>query len=81
MGERPIARRALHHLDVARVEDEGEPATLSLALRRQLYNHYLTEASRLLERLKDAPAESLESLEGELAELQFFALPPRTPRH
>jgi selenocysteine lyase/cysteine desulfurase len=68
-------------LGVALVEDEGEPATLSLALRRQLYNHYLTEAGRWLERLKDKPEGPLESLEGDLADLQFFALPPQTSRH
>ncbi len=62
-------------LDAAMTEDEGEPAMLSLALRKQLYNHYMTEAQRWVDRLKEKPAEALESLEGELGELQFFALP------
>jgi len=68
-------------LDMALTEDEGEPATLSLALREQLYNHYLTEARRWVERLPAAPVESLEVLEGELGELQFFVLPSATPTH
>ena len=62
-------------LNAALVEDEGEPAILSLALRRQLYNHYMTEAGRWVERLSREPAGALRSLEGELGELQFFALP------
>jgi selenocysteine lyase/cysteine desulfurase len=69
-------------LDAALTEDEGEPAKLSLALRKQLYNHYMTEASRWVERLQEQPAEALESLEGELGELQFFALPEKaTTKH
>ncbi len=67
-------------LDAALVEDEGEPATLSLALRKQLYNHYMTEASRWVDRLSEGPAESFTSLEGELGELQFFALPEDASR-
>jgi hypothetical protein len=62
-------------LDAALGDEEGEPAILSLALRKQLYNHYMTEAERWVQRLtEDGPA-VLESLEGELGELQFFALP------
>jgi hypothetical protein len=68
-------------LDVALAGDDGEPATLSLALRKQLYKHYLTEARRWVDLLQNESAEDFESLEGELAELQFFSLPPRTPRH
>lgn len=69
-------------LDEAISEDEGEPAMLSLALRKQLYNHYMTEATRWVERLSEGPAEVLESLEGELGELQFFALPEKaTTKH
>jgi len=64
-------------LDKALKEDEGEPAKLSLALRRQLYNHYMTEANRWVERLADQPVEAFESLEGELGELQFFTLPEK----
>jgi selenocysteine lyase/cysteine desulfurase len=62
-------------LDAALREEEGEPAILSLALRKQLYNHYMTEAERWVQRLTDEGPETLESLEGELGELQFFALP------
>jgi len=69
-------------LDAALTEDVGEPAILSLALRKQLYDHYRTEAARWAERLMKEPGEALESLDGELGELQFFALPENaTPRH
>jgi hypothetical protein len=69
-------------LDAALGEDEGEPATLSLALRKQLYKHYLNEARRWVERLKETGSDPLESLEGELGDLQFFALPGNaTPKH
>jgi len=62
--------------------DTGEPATLSEALRKQLYNHYLTEAGRWVKRLEAAPADSLRMLDGELGELQFFALPEKaSTRH
>jgi len=54
---------------------EGEPAVLSLPLRKQLYAHYMSEALRIANRLRDEPAAKLTSLEGELGELQFFALP------
>ena len=62
-------------LDEALSIDEGEPAILSLALRRQLYNHYMTEAKRFADRLRAEPAPLRGSLEGELGELQFFSLP------
>jgi hypothetical protein len=69
-------------LDAALTEDVGEPAILSLALRKQLYDHYRTEAARWAERLMKEPGEALESLDGELGELQFFALPENaTPKH
>jgi len=67
-------------LDAALSEEEGEPAILSLALRKQLYNHYMTEAERWLQRLTEDGPEVLESLEGELGELQFFALPESAPQ-
>jgi selenocysteine lyase/cysteine desulfurase len=54
---------------------EGEPAILSLALREQLYKHYLDEAQRFAERLREEPRAQCETIEGELGELQFFALP------
>ncbi|MDH3276301.1 MAG: aminotransferase, partial [Gammaproteobacteria bacterium] len=69
-------------LDVALTEDVGEPAILSLAVRKQLYDHYHTEATRWAERLLQEPRTMFESLEGELGELQFFALPENsTPKH
>ena len=50
-------------------------ARLSQTLRKQLYDHYMTEANRWAERLKDEAGQALTTLEGELGELQFFALP------
>ncbi|MGB5333416.1 MAG: aminotransferase class V-fold PLP-dependent enzyme [Woeseiaceae bacterium] len=61
-------------LDEALIADEGEPAILSLALRRQLYKHYLTEAKRIADRLKEEPAAEYATLEGDFGDLQFFAL-------
>jgi selenocysteine lyase/cysteine desulfurase len=69
-------------LDAALINDEGEPAILSLPLRKQLYDHYMTEAERWTDRLRGATPEALESLEGELGDLQFFSLPANaTSRH
>jgi hypothetical protein len=69
-------------LDAALSNEAGEPAILSLALRQQLYDHYMTEAARWAKRLKEEPTVELESLEGELAELQFFSLPAKaTSQH
>ena len=69
-------------LDHALEINDEEPANLSLPLRKQLYDHYMTEAERWVERLSDVPAESAASLEGELGELQFFSLPvDAEPRH
>ena len=62
-------------LDAALANDDGEPASLSLPLRKQLYDHYKTEARRWVERLGEGPAPKRATLEGELEELQFFALP------
>ena len=62
-------------LDEALHNDEGEPAILSLALRRQLYNHYMTEAQRIAKALSvEQPTECC-SLEGDFEDLQFFTLP------
>jgi len=62
-------------LDEALNNEEGEPAILSLALRRQLYDHYMTEAKRIAACLRgESPVECC-SLEGELGDLQFFKLP------
>ena len=62
-------------LGVALAKDEGEPAILSLPVRKQLYDHYMTEASRWVERLREEPAAEQSTLGGELEELQFFSLP------
>ena len=67
-------------LDAALSHKAGERATLSLPLRQQLYDHYMTEARRWVERLSRDPADKLQSLEGELGELQFFALPEGATR-
>jgi hypothetical protein len=69
-------------LDAALSSQEGEPATLSLAVREQLYNHYMTEAQRHVSRLKENAPEALESLQGDLGELQFFSLRANAaPKH
>jgi len=65
-------------LDAALAGEQGEPATLTLPLRTQLYDHYMTDAKRWVERLKEEGQDALKSLDGELGELQFFALPERT---
>ncbi|MGI9234170.1 MAG: aminotransferase class V-fold PLP-dependent enzyme [Woeseiaceae bacterium] len=62
-------------LDEALNNEEGEPAILSLALRQQLYDHYMTEARRIADSLRDEPAVKGCSLEGEFGDLQFFTLP------
>ena len=62
-------------LDNALRNEEEEPANLSLPLRMQLYDHYMTEARRWVERLGRGPGTPTVSLEGELGELQFFSLP------
>jgi len=62
-------------LDKALDIEEGEPAILSLPLRKQLYDHYMTEAKRWASRLEEGPADKLMSLDGELGELQFFSIP------
>ena len=62
-------------LDQALSVDEGEPAILSLALRRQLYKHYMAEAQRIADRLREEPAAELASMESEFGDLQFFLLP------
>jgi len=62
-------------LDAALAADAGEPAMLSLPVRKQLYDHYMTEAKRWVERLRSEPVPAQTSLGGELEELQFFSLP------
>jgi selenocysteine lyase/cysteine desulfurase len=69
-------------LDQALGREEGEPATLTLSLRTQLYDHYMTEANRWVQKFTEESAAPLQSLEGELGELQFFALPENsTQKH
>ncbi len=62
-------------LEAALRNEEGEPATLGLALREQLYRHYMTEAAKLVSQLRNESGARLTSLTGELGELQFFAMP------
>ena len=62
-------------LDAALAARQGEPATLSLPLRKQLYRHYMSEAQKIAERLRSEPEAKLRTLEGELGDLQFFAMP------
>ena len=61
-------------LDAALATEQGEPATLTVPLRQQLYRHYLAEAQKMADRLKNEPQAKLATLGGELADLQFFAL-------
>jgi selenocysteine lyase/cysteine desulfurase len=69
-------------LEDALSNDEEEPANLSLPLRKQLYDHYMTEANRWATRLAAEQVGKSVCLEGELGELQFFTLPANTePRH
>jgi len=62
-------------LDAALEADELDMAVLSVPLRKQLYDHYMTEANRWVRRLQEESSDSLLTMEGELGELQFFALP------
>jgi len=68
-------------LDEALSGEDGEPANLSLPLRMQLYDHYMTEATRWANRLDEEPAAEAIALEGELGELQFFSLPANPEPH
>jgi selenocysteine lyase/cysteine desulfurase len=62
-------------LEEALSNEQGEPAILSLALRQQLYRHYMTEAQNMANQLNGEPGVKLASLSGDLGELQFFAMP------
>jgi hypothetical protein len=66
-------------LDAALEIETQEPSTLSLPLREQLYNHYMTEAGRWAAQLQQRSPGVPELLNGELGELQFFAMPGNTP--
>jgi len=68
-------------LDEALSGEDGEPANLTLPLRIQLYDHYMTEATRWASRLDEEPAAEAIALEGELGELQFFSLPANPEQH
>jgi len=69
-------------IDEALDLQEGEPAILSLPLRKQLYDHYMTEANRWAQRLAEGPADRLKLLDGELGDLQFFSMPANSdPTH
>ncbi len=56
------------------VESRG-PARLSQALRKQLYDHYLTEAHRFAEQLASAARSSATLPSNSLEDLRFFTLP------
>jgi len=62
-------------LEAALETRPGEPATLTLPLRKQLYRHYMSEAQKIADRLRDEPEARLRSLDGELGDLQFFSMP------
>jgi len=68
-------------LEAALDLDDRRPATLSLALREQLYAHYLAAAQRWAHDLKTGPETPFQELEGELADLQFFSLPADGTHH
>ena len=69
-------------LDSALANEAEEPANLSLPLRQQLYDHYMTEANRWADRLAEETETRTVSLDGELGDLQFFSLPDHgEPRH
>jgi len=62
-------------LDAAIDNDHADPAVLTLPLRKQLYDHYMTEAMRWVENLKHEAAGPHDKLDGKLGDLQFFSLP------
>ena len=76
-----VTRLPKFSLETALSIEEGEPTILPLALREQLYTHYLAEAQRFAELLKIEPESGQRTLEGALAELQFFTLPVGDRRH
>ncbi len=62
-------------LEAALRSDAGEPAVLSESLRKQLYDHYLTEAHRFAEQLSGSFTESSSLPSTTLEDLRFFTLP------
>lgn len=68
-------------LDQALANQASEPANLTPPLRKQLYDHYLTEAERWAKRMAEETSRATTTLEGELGELQFFTLPGASNTH
>ncbi|MBT8098132.1 MAG: aminotransferase class V-fold PLP-dependent enzyme [Gammaproteobacteria bacterium] len=73
-------RQATHDLpefslDAALEVNEADTTTITLPMREQLYDHYMTDAKRWVERLAQMPTAEFARLGGELEDLQFFALP------
>ncbi len=63
-------------LDAALRQQDHSSRCLGTQLRKQLYNHYLSEARRWADLLaKTSPPADMARLEGELGNLQFFSLP------
>jgi selenocysteine lyase/cysteine desulfurase len=67
-------------LEAALTGDDADPPVLTVPLRIQLYDHYMTEAHRWVEKLQTESSEAPEVLDGELGELQFFSLPGHATR-
>jgi selenocysteine lyase/cysteine desulfurase len=69
-------------LDAALRAEAAEPATLTPALRKQLYEHYLAEAARIAKSLDPQMRTSSTLPSAGLEDLRFFTLPsgslPRT---
>lgn len=62
-------------LDAALANQADEPASLSEELRKQLYDHYLTEARRIVEGLAPGTFDNLALPSAKLEDLRFFSLP------
>lgn len=62
-------------LNAALSNGNSDPAPLTLRQRIKLYDHYMAEAHRWVEKLQRESSGALEKLEGELGDLQFFSLP------
>lgn len=62
-------------LDAALKANPGEPATLSVALRKQLYDHYLIEAERVARHLANGGEHTSSLPSSALEDLRFFTLP------
>jgi hypothetical protein len=62
-------------LDAALRAEADEPATLTTALRKQLFDHYLAEAARIAESLDPESRASSTLPTPGLEDLRFFTLP------